>query len=335
MIMSVKLYKLSIIWVGLGLVLWLGLCILLPITCNAQQSINNPAGNNYSMSWPSSPGLTVCTGTPCTAWGTSKALVTTLANPGVDTNIPSEKSVRSAIASAVSGITAASLGLVIGTNVQAYSANLDSWSAITTASKQNSLVNYSTISSLTGYPSTFPPTNSGDWAGTWQTFAPSHFQNALTTYSTISSLSGYPSTFTPSAHASTHQNGGTDEVATATPGANVIPKTGAGSTLADGFMPSGITRTICSGTITPSGTLSSAAQGSLGSATCTGAASTDIVICTANSNIFAVTGFVPSTNGILTLTCTPSANTVTLYGSNNTSASITIGSIGINYRVTR
>jgi hypothetical protein len=62
---------------------------------------------------------------------------------------------------------------------------------------QAALSAYSTISGLSGYPSTFPPTNSGDWAGTWQTHAPSYFQTALSAYSTISGLSGYPSTFPP------------------------------------------------------------------------------------------------------------------------------------------
>jgi hypothetical protein len=41
--------------------------------------------------------------------------------------------------------------------------------------KQATLSVYSTISSLTGYPSAFVPINSGDWAGTWQTHAPSYF----------------------------------------------------------------------------------------------------------------------------------------------------------------
>ncbi len=34
-----------------------------------------PAGGG-SMTWPATPGVTVCTGTPCTAWGTSKATPT-------------------------------------------------------------------------------------------------------------------------------------------------------------------------------------------------------------------------------------------------------------------
>jgi hypothetical protein len=59
-----------------------------------------------------------------------------------------------------------------------------------------------------------------------------------------SALSGVPSTFTPSSHASTHQNGGSDEVATATPGANAIPKAGAGGTLASGWLPPPGTSTL-------------------------------------------------------------------------------------------
>jgi len=43
--------------------------------------------------------------------------------------------------------------------------------------------------------------------------------------------------FTPSAHATSHQNGGADEVATATPAANAIPKAGAAGTLAPGWIP--------------------------------------------------------------------------------------------------
>lgn len=41
---------------------------------------------------------------------------------------------------------------------------------------------------------------------------------------------------TPSAHATSHQHGGSDEVATATPTANAIPKAGAGGTLAAGWI---------------------------------------------------------------------------------------------------
>lgn len=53
---------------------------------------------------------------------------------------------------------------------------------------------------------------------------------------------------TPSAHAASHQNGGGDEIATAVAAANVIPKAGAGGTLAIGFIPLGSTgSTACVG----------------------------------------------------------------------------------------
>lgn len=47
----------------------------------------------------------------------------------------------------------------------------------------------------------------------------------------------YTDARTPTAHATSHKNGGSDEVSTATPTANAIPKAGAGSTLATGWIP--------------------------------------------------------------------------------------------------
>ncbi len=47
---------------------------------------------------------------------------------------------------------------------------------------------------------------------------------------------------TPTAHHSTHQHGGSDEVATAAPAANAIPKAGAGGTLADAWQSANIAR---------------------------------------------------------------------------------------------
>jgi hypothetical protein len=55
-------------------------------------------------------------------------------------------------------------------------------------------------------------------------------------------LTGVPSTFAPSVHASSHQNGGADEVATATPAANAIPKAGSGGTIDNGWLSSAISR---------------------------------------------------------------------------------------------
>ncbi|HVW10894.1 MAG TPA: hypothetical protein VHC90_20045 [Bryobacteraceae bacterium] len=50
-------------------------------------------------------------------------------------------------------------------------------------------------------------------------------------------LTGVPSTFAPSAHASTHQYGGSDPVATATPGANAIPQADGTGKLNSGWIP--------------------------------------------------------------------------------------------------
>lgn len=49
-------------------------------------------------------------------------------------------------------------------------------------------------------------------------------------------LSGVPSTFAPAAHASAHQHGGADQVATATPSNNAIPKASGTGTLAAGWL---------------------------------------------------------------------------------------------------
>lgn len=49
-------------------------------------------------------------------------------------------------------------------------------------------------------------------------------------------ITGKPSTFAPSAHASNHQHGGSDEVATATPANNAIPKANGSGKLADGWI---------------------------------------------------------------------------------------------------
>ena len=50
-------------------------------------------------------------------------------------------------------------------------------------------------------------------------------------------LSNVPASFIPSSHNTTHKNGGSDEVATATPAANAIPKAGVAGTISDGWLP--------------------------------------------------------------------------------------------------
>lgn len=63
----------------------------------------------------------------------------------------------------------------------------------------------------------------------------------LSTDFTWTNLSGKPSTFTPSTHAASHRHGGSDEVATATPAANAIPKA-SGSGWLDSWLSTAIAR---------------------------------------------------------------------------------------------
>lgn len=59
---------------------------------------------------------------------------------------------------------------------------------------------------------------------------------------------------TPSSHAASHQNSGADEVATATPGANAIPKAGADGKLASGWLSAVTSITGTANQITVTGT---------------------------------------------------------------------------------
>lgn len=75
--------------------------------------------------------------------------------------------------------------------------------------------------------------------GTWPSFGGAALLNVGTTTGTVAAGDDTRMTNAraPTAHAASHQNGGSDEVATATPGANAIPKAGAGGTLAAGWIP--------------------------------------------------------------------------------------------------
>jgi len=99
----------------------------------------------------------------------------------------------------------------------------------------------------------------------------------------------------------------------------------------------GVLKYVCAaGTITLSGTLASGTTAAVGSATCTGITSADTVIATFNGNIFTVGGWIPSSNGVLTIAIQPGTNTITVNAENNTPVSQTIGSGAIlNYKVIR
>jgi hypothetical protein len=99
--------------------------------------------------------------------------------------------------------------------------------------------------------------------------------------------------------------------------------------------PGGGVRLICSGTMNISGAVSLAGHSDF-TASCPGLLSTDNIDLDFNSSPIAITGFVPSTNGMLGILKFPSANTINVTVYNNTAADITIGStITLNYRVVR
>lgn len=98
----------------------------------------------------------------------------------------------------------------------------------------------------------------------------------------------------------------------------------------------GLTSTIARGT-------SALGTGAIGSATCaatvtTAAANvltTDVVSASFNGDPSAVTGYIPTTNGMLTILSYPTAGNVNFKVCNNTGASITPGAITLNWEVAR
>lgn len=98
----------------------------------------------------------------------------------------------------------------------------------------------------------------------------------------------------------------------------------------------GSTNTICSGTINlGTSAIASGAAASTVTATCTGLASTDNIQLDFNGNPLSVTGFIPSSNGMLTIIKWPTTNTINVSVVNNTGASVTPGAVTLNYRVVR
>ena len=115
-----------------------------------------------------------------------------------------------------------------------------------TGSTDGGQVAYSALSSI---PTTFAPSAHGASAHSGNigaegdiTFGSStgHDHTGVAGHGkqiTYTDLASIPSSFTPSSHASSHKNGGGDEIASATAVANGIPKAGSGGTISDGWLP--------------------------------------------------------------------------------------------------
>lgn len=98
----------------------------------------------------------------------------------------------------------------------------------------------------------------------------------------------------------------------------------------------GGTQTICSGTLSlGTSAIASGTAASTVTAACTGIASTDNIMLDFNGNPLSITGFIPSTNGMLGIVKWPTTNTINVGVFNNTSASVTPGAVTLNYRVVR
>jgi hypothetical protein len=97
------------------------------------------------------------------------------------------------------------------------------------------------------------------------------------------------------------------------------------------------TVTVASGTLAlNTTTVNTGTCGTAQTATATGTASTDAIALTFNADPTGVTGYAPSTNGMLTIIPYPTTNTVNVKVCNNTSANITPGgTVTLNFRVTR
>jgi hypothetical protein len=97
-----------------------------------------------------------------------------------------------------------------------------------------------------------------------------------------------------------------------------------------------LTATIASGsTALATGAITSATCATAVTATATNTATTDVVTASFNGDPTAVTGYIPSTAGMLTIFAYPTANNVNFKVCNNTAGSITPGAITLNWRVVR
>lgn len=96
-----------------------------------------------------------------------------------------------------------------------------------------------------------------------------------------------------------------------------------------------ITRTICAASKALQTSAISSASLANDTLTCTGLLTTDVVMCSFNGIVTAVTGYIPSTNGMLSVYVYPTANTINITAINNTSSSITPGPVTVNCRAER
>lgn len=157
-----------------------------------------------------------------------------------------------------------------------------------------------------------------------------------TTGSVIASLNlGHANTWTA---IQTHNNS-TIKLLGSSTGATIFTSANAGAsnfTLTFPAITSTLSTTIASGAkALATSAIASGACSSAQTDTATGALTTDAIAATFNADPTGVTGYAPSTSGMLTILPYPTADTVNFKVCNNTGSSITPGAITLNWRVVR
>jgi hypothetical protein len=123
--------------------------------------------------------------------------------------------------------------------------------------------------------------------------------------------------------------------------AGLVPASGGGTTnflRADGgwAAPAGGVAKIASGSqALNTAAIASGTCDTVVSATATGVLTTDTASASFNADPSGVTGYLPSTAGMLTILVYPSANLVNFKVCNNTTSSVTPGAITLNWQVLR
>lgn len=119
--------------------------------------------------------------------------------------------------------------------------------------------------------------------------------------------------------------------------ATITPGTGIATALGNNLSANGgVTGTIASGaTALGTSAISSATCATVVTSTATNTTTTDGIIANFNGDPSAITGYIPSTAGMLTIFTYPTSNNVNFKVCNNTGVSITPGAVTVNWRVVR
>lgn len=225
--------------------------------------------------------------------------------------ISSSANVYSILAAADYAAIRTLLGLVIGTNVQAYDADLTTWSGITPGTGVGTAL-------AIAVGSTGAIVTNGGALGT-----PSG--------GTLTNCTGLP---VAGITASTAAAIGVGTVELGHASDTTLARSAAGVVTVEG-VPLG--RVIASGTAAlGTSAISSGASATLVTVAATGTATTDVVDWGFNQSPNGVTGYnAASTTGCLVITAYPTANNVNFLVSNPTASSITPGALTLNWRVLR